>query len=282
MDENGFKTKVFGGFNKKQVLKYLDDIHADFNSRAADMQSEINRLNADCEKLSASVKASYDKNTELESEIKKLLCKNEETQNCLDLEKQEKDAALSKAADYKEQLKRAAFQVESMRRKCEKYDSIHQNINDLISEAKGMSEKIISDAKLKADRLVKTADLKADTILRAAEARAEKMNESTERISAEFSENITGVKTDIDAIKSGLADMTRQVESKLREIEITLANAQRSGADLVSDRDGFCKSAGKPVGEISADDIIDNAQKRARLNEAENSAAEGLTEKKFF
>lgn len=204
MADQGFKTKMFGGFNKKQVLEYIDEIHSGFNEKSAAFQEEINQLNKENEQLAASVEKSYDENQKLQADINQLL---EQKNSSLKLLKQ-KDAEI---LDHKEKVRRAVFQMESMKAKCSKYDEIHLRINDLISESKNMAKKIVSDARVEANEIIANAKLEACTYNKTADVSHIKVEDGLESVS-----------DDIKLIRSGLSLMTKQVESKLKEIELIL------------------------------------------------------------
>lgn len=221
MSDNGFKTKVFGGFNKKQVLSYLDDVHAEFNEKSNELQKEIDELNKqcdalkdDCNQLTEAVNNKDEKNKNLEKKMAILL----EEKNTVEENLKQKESEISVC---KEQVRRAVFEMESMKVKCEKYDKIHDEINDLMSEANNMADKIKRDAKLEAEAIIKEANEKADNITKEAKA-------DTKTLSS----NLVAVNDDIKSIKTGLVDITNQVEEKVKEIEALLAkNLDRMGID---------------------------------------------------
>ena len=220
MIENGFKTKAFGGFDKKQVLKYIDDIHAQFEQKSTELDAQINELDAECKQLAESLENTYNKNVSLETEIKELTDQKNELVTKLEQTSTELESVKKRESEQKELLKRATFQVESMKRKCDKYDELHGQINDILAEAKQMKENILSQAHTQADDIISEAKSEAERITSAAKIKAES-----------YVGGISQAAGDITTIRSGVAALAKQVDDKLAEIQDLINAADTKSAN---------------------------------------------------
>ncbi len=240
MIENGFKTKAFGGFDKKQVLEYIDSIHAEFGEKSSEFNSQISELDSECRQLALSLENTYNKNLSLEADIKELINGKNELSSKLEQTSSELEAVKKREAEQKELLKRATFQVESMKRKCDKYDELHSEINDILSEAKQMKDNTLLEAKKQADDIVQGAKSEAQRITAAAKIRAES-----------FSGGLNDVGQDVATIKAGVAAMAKQVDDKLAELQEILNTAcAKTAVDIET---GETKKENKPSGSANGE-----------------------------
>lgn len=248
MIENGFKTKAFGGFDKKQVLEYIDGIHAEFGEKSSELNAQINELDSECSQLAISLENTYNKNLSLEAEIKDLINGKNELSSQLEQTSAELEEIKKRESEQKELLKRATFQVESMKRKCDKYDELHGEINDILAEAKQMKERTLLEAKNQADDIVKDAKAQAQRITAAAKIRAES-----------FSGGINDVGQDIVTIKSGVAEMAKQVDDKLAELqEILNAACAKTAVDTGMSE---TKKENKPSETVNCESKAENGSR---------------------
>ena len=211
MAENGFlKTVNFGGFDKKDVLAYVDQL----NTKIYTLENELEEKKALLENSGGNMedKEKYEKLLESDkAKITELQTNNESLKNQLsnaEAEAAEKDKEIAelkkKIGDMENELieaKNAAAAVspaessamdltnvfmEAQRTATTIVTTAKENARKMDEDAKKLANQVVDDANSKASTIVKTADEKATKILTDAEDKSSKMMSDAEGKTSEM------------------------------------------------------------------------------------------------
>ena len=120
MENNTFKSVAFGGFDKQDVIRYIEQSARE----AAEAQD---RLSKECENLRAEVEALRARTRELEQQLETETSLREQAQTRLEEERQARQA-LESAKAQAEQL---AAQLEQLRPEAEAYARFRDRVGDI-------------------------------------------------------------------------------------------------------------------------------------------------------
>lgn len=205
MAENGFlKTVNFGGFDKKDVLAYVDQL----NTKIYTLENELEEKKALLENSGGNMedKEKYEKLLESDkAKITELQTSNESLKNQLsnaEAEAADKDKEIAelkkKISDMENELieaKNAAAAaspaessamdltnvfMEAQRTATTIVTTAKENARKMDEDAKKLANQVVDDANSKASTIVKTADEKATKILTDAEDKSSKMMSDAE------------------------------------------------------------------------------------------------------
>lgn len=211
MAENGFlKTVNFGGFDKKDVLAYVDQL----NTKIYTLENELEEKKALLENSGGNMedKEKYEKLLESDkAKITELQTNNESLKNQLsnaEAEATEKDKEIAelkkKIGDMENELieaKNAAAAaspaessamdltnvfMEAQRTATTIVTTAKENARKMDEDAKKLANQVVDDANSKASTIVKTADEKATKILTDAEDKSSKMMSDAEGKTSEM------------------------------------------------------------------------------------------------
>lgn len=167
MSENGvFRTKFFGGFNKKDVLNYFEQLKAETSAENSDVAKENEKLRAEIEVKNKKIEELLnkldfysDKATELEMQVADLTISNEKNAN-LESALFEANKALAESEDFKsrfEELSRKILKIKSdFIMKESEFKKLESKYNALKSEIQllpSADENVLADAKTSLDKL---------------------------------------------------------------------------------------------------------------------------------
>ncbi|MDD6991801.1 MAG: hypothetical protein PUI48_08240 [Oscillospiraceae bacterium] len=266
MAENGFlKTVNFGGFDKKDVLAYVDQL----NTKIYTLENELEEKKALLENSGGNMedKEKYEKLLESDkAKITELQTSNESLKNQLsnaEAEAAEKDKEIAdlkkKIGDLENELieaKNAAAAaspaessamdltnvfMEAQRTATTIVTTAKENARKMDEDAKKLANQVVDDANSKASTIVKTADEKATKILTDAEDKSSKMMSDAEGKTSEMRRaadnmkavvlaEISEIEGQVNSIKTMLENISKQSLSesiaKITETAGLLTNTQ--------------------------------------------------------
>ncbi|WP_312645186.1 hypothetical protein [Hydrogenoanaerobacterium sp.] len=158
-----FKASVFGGFHKKSVLKYIDELCEqnktaldDLNQKIADLEEKNQALLENITQLDGNIQGLEDDSANQLDQIQNL----ETTIANLNLEiLRQQQAMEDKDRDIKaqqEKCRQLTLRAESLEHKGRKYDEAMMQIGSALMEARHSADGIIKAAEQKASRLTVT------------------------------------------------------------------------------------------------------------------------------
>lgn len=166
-----FKSQTFGGFNKEEVLKYIDNLNAGFSD-------EQEKLNGEISSLSSELSEKRDKLDEIEKKYDEIMTAYEELRQhylmlkehsdnieadneklAARLEKSEKELAIEK-----ELTSQLEDRLEAEAKKSEARAAKEKNLLHAIDEANGSAKLMLAGAKAGAQAMLADAQDTADGI----------------------------------------------------------------------------------------------------------------------
>lgn len=208
MNEAVFKTTVMGGFNKSDVLAFIDKQDTQFKEREKDLCERINKLNSELSAETEKSKNLESRVKELEEELKKQQEKNaaeakrsnevvleaDSLRNELSRTQSQRDAEVShlrrqvteltqSAQNAKGEAEKAKQHANECEEKLRLIDKTEDQIGRALLEAQQAADKIVNAAKDQAAKITDNANAEADNEIESAHTRVKDMfKESREKL----------------------------------------------------------------------------------------------------
>ncbi len=202
--EIAFETSAFGGFNKKSVLKYIDELGEQNRSVVEGLERQLAEAQAKNQELAGAVEALNAKVKQVEQESAQKAEGLEQTVAELreDLAQQrntlrEREAELAREHEEHRQL---AMRAENLERKGRKYDEAMLQIGSALMEARESADDIIKEAQQKAGQI--SADTVESIRQLGSEVSTFKSDVATLRVTLQFS--MSELERRLDAIDSSI------------------------------------------------------------------------------
>lgn len=263
-DGTGFlKTVSFGGFDKKDVLAYVDELNTKIYTLEAELDEKKALLeNADVggdnnEKYEELLAADKAKITELQTSNDSLKLQMKTMEDDIANKDKEIEALKAQNAELEEQLQEAKNKAASGGGESSAMDlsnvfleaqktantivtQAKENARKMDEDAKKLANQVVDDANGKASTIVKNADEKASKILSDAEDKSSEMRAAADKIRKQVEEEIAEIDENVIKIKEVLEMFSSESLSRLDEAKAQLDNAQN-----------IIKKGGTPAGTAS-------------------------------
>lgn len=251
MEGAGFlKTVSFGGFDKKDVLQYVDKL----NTQIYTLENELNEKKALLE-ASGSNSEDAEKYEKLLNEnratITELQTNNESLKNQLKNAEDEAAEKDKEIADLKGKLAAMEDELIEAKNKAAAASNVENNAMDLSNvfmeaqksaasivtnakenarkmdeDARKLANQVVDDANSKASTIVKSADEKALRIVTDAESRSEQMRTASDNMKAVVLAEVAEISQSINQVKSILDQFTNDGLAKINETSKLLADTE--------------------------------------------------------
>ena len=207
-----FKTKAFGGFNKQEVMDFVNKILdeknevekklADSSEKCAQLNDELSECKAEIEEignLRSEITAQTSLNTELQSqidaketEIRNLLTEiSERDEKITEFENNAQDNSISEETEKELEFLRS--EVQRLKTECEKKKDLERQVGAAMLDARVHSEELV-------------------------EAARERANNVTKSVYAAIGD--TAVK--IDDLSAGIGEIARSFTKSVEEVELRI------------------------------------------------------------
>ena len=251
MDGSGFlKTVNFGGFDKKDVLAYVDQLNTKiytleneleekkallensggnmeerekYEQLLASDKAKITELQAGNDSLKMQIKNCEEESAQKDKEIEELKKKLADMENEL-VEAKNKAAAASSAENSAMDLSNVF--MEAQRTANTIITTAKENARKMDEDAKKLANQVVDDANGKASTIVKTADEKASKILTDAEDRSAEMRTAADNMKAVVLAEITEIETNVTKIREVLDTLSKDSITKVVEAAELLTKTQ--------------------------------------------------------
>lgn len=201
MDSNfKMRTSAFGGFNKNDVLAYIEALSRKYKTVESDLNGKISELSASRENLAEQVNDFSARIASLEEACSK-------AQELAEKTKEEREAARSEASE----LRRKAVMLEVENNRLKSQLSSGEKEAEKIREEKEKIADAIIDARKNAQLIMNTARDQAVGKIRDAE---EEINGLHNKV-----ESFIG---DVEGMKQAMAEMLQRMEGNVSEISLRL------------------------------------------------------------
>ena len=226
IQEQGFRSRMFGGFDKNDVLAYMNTLANEAQQHELEYQEKLRQLQAQLDDLRS-------QRSDAEARIEALKAE-------LAAANQRADLAESKRHESDEQLQKAqsvAESVQSEHREIQKNANIwqlkcHDQLNaapaptpDVVREAKLEAQKILADAKLYAESAEKELKQQADT-------QKSRMAENARGIAsgvmlvrdrlARVDQRLSAATLDLDNLTLAIYQALDETEAELKELGVEM------------------------------------------------------------
>jgi cell division septum initiation protein DivIVA len=210
-DKNVLFRTSMGGFNKADVMAYLDKQNADFRELAKQKDDALAAKDAEIASLRAQLDDMINRANEAGAEEKT----SEEAEE-LKAKLQAAEAALAEKDAEIEKLKGDSEKASSENeRKAGLYDDMSSQIGDILLTANKNADTIIAEANAKAAEINEKAVEDAEERRRCFEARMSRISAAVRNNTAAAADNFRGdVKAELEIMRKLLEDTVKSVDEK--------------------------------------------------------------------
>lgn len=248
-----FKTKAFGGYNKQEVMNYINELLGEKNSLEkklaeiindlAETKNELNEFKlrlSEVDSLKTEIESAASLNDELknkiesqESEIKNLLTEISERDEKIDvLENKAQEDNISE--ETKKELEFLRFEVQRLKSECEKKRDIERQVGAAMLDARVHSEELVESARERANNVTKSVyDAIGDTAVK-----IDDLSTGIGEIARTFTKSVEEVELRIKALTG---DMSKTAQLLISETGMI---AESSSVDVEYD---FTKNNGDDI-----------------------------------
>ncbi len=181
MENNTFKGSLFGGFNRQDVMNYIEKASKESAQLLQDDQERIAALEKESAELRAQrdqLQSDFDR---VQSDLKDACASFHATQSELDAA-QEAYTQLNEALEtaqtysrqYADEIRAQKASIEALQHEVDEYHQLKTNIAEVELDARRRADNIVSEAQAQAEALLQKARAEADSITADAAAKAEK------------------------------------------------------------------------------------------------------------
>ena len=215
MEQNmQFRSAGFGGFNRQDVLNYIEETTKEYNQRVEELRAQYEAAQAETDELRLALSESKKQEENLQERVDELL--------------QEKDALLTrvkKLEPLQAQVTLLHSRVEALTPDAEAYAGLRSQISDIELEARQRAGEILAQAKQKAEEITTSAQSQADALRDQTEtAAAEQLDQARARaedIVTQANQSAAAVTTDaqhkVEAEQERVQDLRSKTQSALAE-----------------------------------------------------------------
>lgn len=250
-EANGFlKTVSFGGFDKKDVLTYVDRL----NTQIYTLENELNEKKALLESSGSNTEESEKYKKLLDEDrakITELQAGNESLKMQLQTCEEESAAKDKEIAELKKKLSEMEDELVDAKNKAAAASTTENNAMDLSNvfiqaqqtantivttakenarkmdeDAKKLANQVVDDANSKASTIVKAADEKANKILTDAEGKSAEMRTATDNMKAVVLAEISELEANVTKLKEVLGSLAQDSLTKVTETSDLIAKTQ--------------------------------------------------------
>lgn len=279
MEGTGFlKTVNFGGFDKKDVLAYVDELNTKIYTLEAELDEKKTLLESadgggvSSEKYDELLATDKAKITELQTGNDSLKNQLKSLEDELADKEHENGALKAQITELENQLQEAKNKVVSSSAESSALDlgnvfieaqktaniivtQAKENARKMDEDAKKLANQVVDDANGKASTIVKSADEKASKILSDAEDKSQEMRATAQNIKKAVTAEITDIETNVSKLKEVLEMFSEESLSKLTDTKEIIAKAQdalRKGIPADFSSNTTSHTASKPMNTTAA------------------------------
>lgn len=251
MEGTGFlKTVNFGGFDKKDVLAYVDELNTKIYTLEAELDEKKALLESadgsgvNNEKYDELLAADKAKITELQTSNDSLKNQMKSLEDELEAKDKEIEELKAQTAELEDQLQEAknkiasggsaessALDLGNVFIEAQKSANLivtqaKENARKMDEDAKKLANQVVDDANGKASTIVKSADEKAAKILSDAEDKSAEMRSTAESVKSAVTEEINEIENNISKLKEVLEMFSSESLTKLDDTKAIIDKTQ--------------------------------------------------------
>ena len=248
-----FKTKAFGGFNKEEVMTYINRLISEkeeLENKCKALTEEKNNLKNEVSEISQKLKTAEDK---ADSEIKE----REDVLKILDAEREIRDAVCKEKDEFGVEILKLNKELNELKNKpvlseedaevlkaenaklkaeCDKLKAMEQQVGAAMLDARLRSDELVKEAEEKANLVRKDVyDAIGDTALK-----IDELSGGITEIARNFTKAVSEVEMRISVLtgnmsKTAQALISNNLETPLRIQNTVVTETEVTYSDLVSD-----------------------------------------------
>ncbi len=249
MQENFRKQAM--GFNKKDVIDYIYQLNLEKDTNEKEAAEQIEALTAERDRLAAENELLIKTREELEEKNKQLEAEvaDAEIQRSRLFEEinESRRIMLDNEREFNiknEQIAKLISENEAYAEECKKYAEISKDVGKTIMEAKSMAADIVSKAQLEAAEIRRATEASAIAML--GEVRV--------------------AQSEVQTLKSNLADMARACENRIKTVELNLDSVVKVVSGLSEGGEAPAAVAVESAGEAKeAESVSENASEHSNV-----------------
>lgn len=253
------KTSTFGGFEKKGVLSYIDEMNAKASQAQEALNHKLDEVSAARDDLTRQVSAFSEKITNLEEQLKNERVKiNQLTGVINDLNSeittqkrtvQERENEIRREQERNRQLQ---FKAEALEYKSRKYDEATMRVGAVLIEAKESADRILDRAKEEAAEIRATNQRNMEAIsgeIESFRVDVSNLRSSIEEVMGSIALKLDGLDESIDEIENRCCTLLESGNAladapDVKDQEPAVASPEEmTDAAEVTGQDMFCRSA---------------------------------------
>jgi cell division septum initiation protein DivIVA len=257
MDGTGFlRTVRVGGFDKKDVLAYVDDL----NTKIYSLEAELDEKKALLEGASSGGTVDTSKYDELlaadKAKITELQTNNNSLKNQMSILEEDVAAANKELESLKKKNSALEDELQEAKNKLASgegaadsamdlsnvFIEAQKTANNLVSQAKESAKKMDDDAKKLANQVVDDANSKASSIVKTAEDRASKIMTEAEDKTAE-------ARAAVANLKNVIAGEVNDIESNIHKLSEVLQIFSNESLSKLTEARGVIDKAKESLGK---------------------------------
>lgn len=290
-----FKTVAIGGFNKSDVLTYIDKQGAAFKKREEELISLLDRKNAElkeakdhsqpisqrADELEEKLKTVQEKNAELERQAVQAVKEAESIKQRFDQKNSEIDKLRHDLMQLRQdENNRAERLVSADQRLDEQKEYISELESRLANAGKNEEQiaKVMLEAQNAADHIVASANEKADKILGDARSEAESLTAATQLKTSDTlksaADRIADLVAGAEEYRLSVSQAKEQAHTVFESIDRLMDTLAKDAADVAENyADIFSDEINKPDEEQEPDEL--EGQEEIQMPENETESVSG-------
>ena len=248
-----FKTKAFGGFNKEEVMTYINRLISEkeeLENKCKEITDENNNLKNEVSEISQKLKAAEEKadnEVKEREDVLKILEAEREVKEAIYNEKEEFNVEILKLNKELNELKNKPVLTEEdaevlkaentkLKAECDKLKAMEQQVGAAMLDARLRSDELVKEAEEKANLVRKDVyDAIGDTALK-----IDELSGGITEIARNFTKAVSEVEMRINLLtgnmsKTAQALISNNLETPLRIQNTVVTETEVTYSDLVSD-----------------------------------------------
>ncbi len=222
-----FKTKAFGGFNKEEVMTYINRLISEkeeLENKCKEITDENNNLKNEVSEISQKLKAAEEK---ADNEVKE----REDVLKILEAEREVKEAIYNEKEEFNVEILKLNKELNELKNKpvlteedAEVLKAENAKLKAECDKLKAMEQQVgaaMLDARLRSDELIKEAEKKAEVVRK------------------DVYDAIGDTALKIDELSGGITEIARNFTKAVSEVEMRISvltgNMSKTAQALISD-----------------------------------------------
>lgn len=220
------RTSLLGGFNKEEVLEYIDQLRNKNLSMTKELDVKMEEIAFVRNEFSQQISGFQSKLISMEEEIETKGNKIKDLTSMIDNMRNETARQRQSQIETEKKLlatvdenKTLQLKMEGYQYKANRYDDIVNQTTEIITEAKSRAKNTLDTANQKAQDIVHTAQTDAELMLSKAKADAELIDEIAMETSKRVTREVNTMRGEVQALRGQVESLMGSFSQRLDEID---------------------------------------------------------------